>query len=333
MASRWETSWTRVRGEEPEGIHVGDRYSRPDGTQGVIMPTQETISASSEFLARRMGLRRSGKRYIGACPACGYSDSFAVCDGTDRPLVFCYACQDTDAVILAIRRRGLWHHGTHTDRSNLVQTQPRKMSRAGTRARELWIQASAATGTLVEIYLRSRGIVMPVPPTLRFLPLTRHSPSDQFLPAMIAAVTIWPERRPSAVHRTFLTGDGSGKAAVDTPRMTLGPCRRGAVRLAEAADELMVGEGIETCLAAMQATGKPAWAALSTSGLRNLEIPEQVKEVVVLADADLPGEEAAQYAARRWVREGRRVRVARPPKGQDFNDLLLGAHTTAGRLP
>jgi len=30
----------------------------------------------------------------------------------------------------------------------------------------------------------------------------------------------------------------------------------------------MVGEGIETCLAAMQATGNPAWAALSTSGLR-----------------------------------------------------------------
>src|SRR6202035_1213606 len=30
----------------------------------------------------------------------------------------------------------------------------------------------------------------------------------------------------------------------------------------------MVGEDIETCLAAMQATGHVAWAALSTSGLR-----------------------------------------------------------------
>jgi putative DNA primase/helicase len=298
------------------------------------MPAQETISASSEVLARRLGLRRSGKRYIGACPACGYSDSFTVCDGTDRPLVFCHACQDTDAVILAIRRRGLWHPSTDTDQSNLMQTQPRELSRASIRARELWIQAAAATGTLVELYLRSRGIIMPVPPTLRFLQLTTHSPSDQLLPAMIAAVSVWPERRPCAVHRTFLAADGRGKAAVDTPRMTLGPCRRGAVRLAEATDELMVGEGIETCLAAMQATGKPAWAALSTAGLRNLEIPEQVKEVVVLADADLPGEEAAQCAARRWVREGRRVRIARPPKGQDFNDLLLsGPQTTAERLP
>jgi putative DNA primase/helicase len=152
------------------------------------------------------------------------------------------------------------------------------------------------------------------------------------LPAMIAAVSVWPERRPCAVHRTFLAGDGRGKAAVDTPKMTLGPCRRGAVRLAEATDQLMVGEGIETCLAAMQATGRPAWAAMSTSGMRNLELPAHVKEVVILADADRPGEEAAQYAATRWVRQGRRVRIARPPQGKDFNDLLLdGNHFTEER--
>jgi len=296
------------------------------------MPAHETFSVSSETLARQLGLRRSGRRYIGACPACGYSNSFVVCDGADHPLVFCHACQDTDAVILAIRRRGLWQHGADTDQSKLVQMQPRELSRAGLKARELWIQAAAAKGTLVDIYLRSRGIVAQIPPTLRFLSLAKHSPSNQLLPAMIAAVTVWPERRPCAVHRTFLAGDGNGNAVVDTPRMTLGSCRRGAVRLAEAADLLLVGEGIETCLAAMQATGQPAWAALSTAGLRNLEIPEQVKEVVVLADGDLPGEEATQYAARRWVREGRRVRIARPPKGQDFNDLLLhGADTAAGR--
>ena len=294
------------------------------------MPAQETISASSEVLALQLGLRRSGRRYVGACPACGYLNSFVVCDGADHPLVFCHACQDTDAVISAIRCLGLWRAGAGG--SNFVQTQPRELSRAGVRARELWIQACAATGTLVDIYLRSRGIVASIPPTLRFLSVARHSPSNQSLPAMLAAVTVWPERRPCAVHRTFLAVDGHGKAPVDTPRMTLGPCRRGAVRLSEATDQLMVGEGIETCLAAMQATGKPAWAALSTAGLRNLEIPEHVKEVIVLADGDLPGEEAAQYAARRWVHQGRRVRIAMAPKGKDFNDLLLDcAPTTEGR--
>ena len=104
----------------------------------------------------------------------------------------------------------------------------------------------------------------------------------------------------------------------------LGPCHGGAVRLGTPGDVLMVGEGIETCLAAMQATGNPAWAALSTSGLRALDLPQEVREVIVLADGDDPGEEAAREAALRWKRERRSVRIARPPRGCDFNDLLLG---------
>jgi DNA primase len=90
---------------------------------------------------------------------------------------------------------------------------------------------------------------------------------------------------------------------------------------------LMVGEGIETCLAAIQATSHPAWAALSTSGLRALELPIDVREVIVLADGDDPGEAAALDAALRWSCEGRRVRIARPPRGFDFNDVLLGRTT------
>ena len=86
----------------------------------------------------------------------------------------------------------------------------------------------------------------------------------------------------------------------------------------------MVGEGIETCLAAMQATGHPAWAALSTSGLRALDLPDDVRDVIVLADGDEAGEAAARDCAWRWKREGRRVRIARPPQGMDFNDLLVG---------
>ena len=87
----------------------------------------------------------------------------------------------------------------------------------------------------------------------------------------------------------------------------------------------MVGEGIETCLAAMRATGQAAWAALSTSGLRALDLPRDVRDVIVLADGDDPGEAAAQDCTWRWKREGRRVRIARPPRSMDFNDLLLSA--------
>ncbi|MBK8008615.1 MAG: toprim domain-containing protein [Rhizobiales bacterium] len=47
------------------------------------------------------------------------------------------------------------------------------------------------------------------------------------------------------------------------------------------------------------------------------------RNVIVLADGDESGEAAAQDCARRWKREGRSARIARPPQGMDFNDLLL----------
>jgi putative DNA primase/helicase len=139
---------------------------------------------------------------------------------------------------------------------------------------------------------------------------------------MIALVASGSDGNPLAILRTFLARGGEGKAPVDPQKMMLGPCLGGAVRLAEPGDVLMVGEGIETCLAAMQATGHPAWAALSTSGLRTLDFPKDVRNVIVLADGDAAGEAAARDCAWRWKREGRRVRIARPPQGMDFNDML-----------
>ena len=147
---------------------------------------------------------------------------------------------------------------------------------------------------------------------------------------MVALVTNGADGIPIAIHRTYLAHDGEGKAPINPQKMMHGPCRGGAVRLAEPGDVLMVGEGVETCLAAMQATGNAAWAALSTSGLRSLDLPRDVLDVIVLADGDEAGEAAARDCARRWMRQGRRVRIARPPRGMDFNDVLLGRASRTG---
>ena len=141
---------------------------------------------------------------------------------------------------------------------------------------------------------------------------------------MMALVQRGRDEAPQAIHRTFLARDGSGKAQLDPQKMMLGPCRGGAVRLASPGKSLMVGEGMETCLAAMQATGRPAWAALSTSGLLKLDLPQSVRNVIILADGDDPGRAAARNAALRWRREGRGARIAFPPDGFDFNDMLQG---------
>jgi hypothetical protein len=159
-------------------------------------------------------------------------------------------------------------------------------------------------------------------PAIRFHAGLKH-PSGGVWPAMVALVTLGVDCAPIAIHRTFLARDGVGKGPVDPAKMMLGPCRGGAIRLAAPGEVLMVGEGIETCLAAMQATGQPAWAALSTSGLRTLDLPDAVRNVIVLGDGDDRGEVAARDCGLRWKREGRQVRIARPPRGADFNDLLV----------
>ena len=101
------------------------------------------------------------------------------------------------------------------------------------------------------------------------------------------------------------------------------------MQLAPAGKLLMVGEGIETMAAAMTATGLPGWAALSAGGIEALILsPLPLAEtVVILADNDENGrgERAARTAARRWLGEGRRVRIAMPPEpNTDMADVLAG---------
>jgi putative DNA primase/helicase len=143
---------------------------------------------------------------------------------------------------------------------------------------------------------------------------------------MIALVTDGVTGAPRSIHRTYLSADGMGKAPVSPEKMMLGPSRGCAVRLRAAPGPLLIGEGIETCLSAMQATGHATWAALSASGVRALDLPPDIQDVVLIPDRDDTGAgiQAAEYAAHRWVRQGRHVRIASAPSGMDFNDLLIG---------
>lgn len=196
-------------------------------------------------------------------------------------------------------------------------------------ARRIWSEAVAAPGTAIETYLRARAINVPTPGTLRFHPALRHGPTRSTHPAMVALVTDQYDA-PVAVHRTYLRSNGTGKAPIEPNKMALGPITGCAVRLAPLADGLLIGEGIETCLSAMQATGRPAWSALSAVGLRQLILPASVSAVTILADGDDAGEAASRAAAARWLQEGRRVRIARAPLGKDFNDVLI-AETSSWR--
>jgi putative DNA primase/helicase len=294
----------------------------------------------AEMIGRALSGRKTGGAWMARCPS--HEDrepSLSISDAKDgKVLVRCHAGCDQHHVIAALRSRGLWEtKGTDRqenrapgyDGQRLLPEPDHTALQRTEAALRLWQASQRAEETPVETYLRSRGLHISPPPAIRFNTGLKH-PSGSVWPAMVGLVTRGVDRVPIAIHRTFLARDGSGKAPVDPAKMMLGPCRGGVVRLSDPGSVLMVGEGIETCLAAMLATGYAAWAALSTSGLRALELPSGARDVIVLADGDAPGEAAAQDCGRRWKRQGRRVRIARPPKGMDFNDLLLSGVPSIG---
>jgi putative DNA primase/helicase len=278
---------------------------------------------------------RSGEWWRCRCPVHGSRGlTLALRDAASGLIAVCHAgCSRAD-ILAELHRRGLIDGEADNRRPHPVEIARRREAetpdrqRRITLARDMIAVSLPAAGSVIERYLRSRGITI-LPPAIRCLPMrdtyARH-PSGGRRPVMIAAVARL-EHGTVGAHRTWLAVDGSGKASLDPVRISIGPIKGGAVRLAPAAETLMVSEGIETAMAAMQATATPAWAALSTSGLMALILPPIVRTVIILADNDIngAGERAARIAAARWLAEGRRVQLALPPEpGTDFNDVLLG---------
>lgn len=284
---------------------------------------------NAERMAKSLGGHRSGAGWLAKCPAHDdQTPSLSIKDGDHgRVLLFCFAGCETRQVIMQLKARDLWEETREGSPSKPTVQKPRAPHDG---ALKLWREATSASDTVVQLYLRQRGISISVPDTLRFHRALRHRSGGSH-PAMIALVTHAITGAPMAIHRTFLDQAG-GKAQVEPNKMMLGPTAGGIVQLGRGEGGLLVGEGIETTLSGMQATGRPGWAALSTSGMQALALPDHVREVTILADGDPPGIKAAHEAAGRWTKCGVRVRIAKAPNGRDFNDLIQGSFSSKGSI-
>ena len=203
------------------------------------------------------------------------------------------------------------------------QAEAKKRSRL---AKALWSEASLIGGTIAETYLRGRGINCALPDTLRYHSEAWHL-SGQRLPALVAHVH---GSDGFAVHRTYLREDGNGKADVEPQKAMLGVVKGGAVQLAAAPRALVVAEGIETALSlacGLLDGSSSIWAALSTSGMTGLNLPDIPGRLTIAPDGDKAGHMAALTLADRAARDGWQVSMLTPPIGGDFNDLLRGEVT------
>lgn len=189
-------------------------------------------------------------------------------------------------------------------------------------ARALWQEAAPARGTLVEAYLRGRGLLLPDDAPIRFH--GRCPRGRERLPAMLALMSDAGSAAPCGVHRTFLAPDGSGKAPGQAKMMA---GRAGVIRLvpdAEVTQGLGIAEGIETSLAVMQRLDwRPVWAATSAGAIARFPVLPGIEALTVFADRDGAGMAAAQACAARWRGAGAEARVLAPPEG-DFDDMTRG---------
>jgi hypothetical protein len=203
-------------------------------------------------------------------------------------------------------------------------------------ARQTWNAAEPLLGSIGEHYFaNTRGIdIGKLPPTIHDV-LRFHSHcafgARTCCPCILALMRDPMTNVPVGIHRMGLM-EVNGK--VDRiRRMALG--RMGVVKLwpLNGGDTLVVGEGIETVLAAATripyrgVSLTPAWSTVNSGGMGRLPALPTVKQLILLVDNDenYEGQHAAERCQRIWKSADRTtVPLIPKQKGWDFNDVVLG---------
>jgi len=192
--------------------------------------------------------------------------------------------------------------------------------------RRLFGMSQPINGTVVETYLRGRGITtLHGTGALRFHPRCYYRPDDlgptETWPALIAAVTDLDGRLTGA-HRTWLAPDGTGKAPIDTPRRAMGDLLGNAVRFGLPSSVMAAGEGIETTLSLRCVLPDMAMAAaLSAAHLAAIRFPHTLRRLYIIRDNDPAGDGARDRLIERAVEAGIEA-IVLSPRMEDFNEDL-----------
>jgi DNA polymerase len=194
----------------------------------------------------------------------------------------------------------------------------------------IWTSAQPLLGSIAERYLdETRHIDITKLPgdihrSLRFHPNCVFGPGTH-LPCLIALMRDPLTDEPTGIQRIALEQRNGKIKKID--RRMLG--RAGVVKLWPVGTQLVVGEGIETVLAAAtripyaDAPLQPAWALLSSDALRRFPLIHGVERLIILVDHDNAGVQAADACKARWQMIRAVIELTPGQKGTDFNDLVM----------
>ena len=244
---------------------------------------------------------------------------FATSDRRGDSAGWCKLFHDLRGGVFGCYRQGVSETWCAADRATMTREQRADLARqvmAATAEREaqqreqwaenaqriaqVWAQCvPLVAGDPVTLYLKGRGFgaVWPLPDLLRLhraLPYWEGGNKLGTYPAMVAPLMV--DGRMGALHRTYLTRDGR-KADVPTVRKLTGAA--GALAGAciplhkPARGCIAIAEGIETALAGWCASTLPTVAAYSAGNLAAYRWPAGVQRLVIFADHDKAGQDAA----------------------------------------
>ncbi|MEQ1808534.1 MAG: toprim domain-containing protein [Terricaulis sp.] len=269
-------------------------------------------------------LSEGGRRALIRGPGHGPADrSISLLETEDgRVLIHCFSPRDDwRAVRAELADLGLLdEHASVSDPVVRVQGEQRDEDRRA-RVLRFWEESVAVAGTVGERYLRARAIEgeLPGPDVVRFHPHMTSLEDRERRPALVAGL-VNNDGVLEGIQVTLLTAHGAAKAALATPRRTIGRLMGHYVRIDAPGDVLLVAEGLETALSARRALGAGAWAFLSAENLAQFEPPLVIDKLVIAADHDEAGLAAAARLQAR-VETSIACEIALPPDGHpDWND-------------
>ncbi len=307
------------------------------------------VRIEDEINRRGIALRGRGTDKCGPCPVCGGVDRFSI--NVRKNVFHCRRCGvGGDTIALVQHLDGcdfpsaieILTGGTIARRQPLISSEKLRLQRER-RAREqqeddrrrtiaalrIWDSAGDWRGTDGDAYLRNRCIdvaEIPRDADVRWHPACPWQTGVH--PCLVLLLTDTISREPRAIQRIAVArGQKVGK-------LSLGPSAGTVARLwpdENVKKGLVVGEGVETCLAAATrvhfrgALLRPAWATCGKSNLASLPVLAGVDSLTLLVDHDDAGIAAANQCAQRWRSAGREVFRLTPTAWKaDFADIAKG---------
>jgi putative DNA primase/helicase len=191
----------------------------------------------------------------------------------------------------------------------------------------IWNEAEEPYQTPAEDYLLARRLDITdelASTVLRFHPRTpwrdENTGHTARIPCLIAAFRSVDDDAITAIHRIRVDRP---ERWPKTERRMLGVVHRVAVKLSPASDRIVVGEGVETCMAVETLGHKPARALGSIGAISFFPVLDGVAEITFLVEAGTASLRHVKICGRRWREAGRRVLISRSTVGSDHNDALM----------